>query len=321
MFNKEDKALKTEERILTKVLMASIKEQRRARWMRLIMFLLFIFYVPFVLFVLPKLAAGPNNNASAMYEEHVGVVDLSGVIASDAFANANTLITGLRDALENKHSKAVIIRVNSPGGSPVQSDMVYKEILRQRKLNPDKEIYAVIEDIGASGAYYISAAASKIYASESSIVGSIGVTSGGSFGFVDAIKKLGVERRVYTSGKNKAFLDPFLPEKAKDKERYQAMLKNVHKQFIAAVENQRKTRFKEGVDLYNGFMWTGEESKELGLVDDIGSVASVARDVVGVETLVDYTPQPDFFSRFASQIGTAAGDTVIKALMPEPSFK
>lgn len=320
MFDKQDKQQKFEERLLTKVAMAAVKEQRRGRWMKFIMFVLALMYLPFVMVVLPMMAKDAKG-LTALKEAHVGVVEVKGVIALDSDASASMVVTGLRDALENENSKAVILRINSPGGSPVQSDLVYKEILRLREKYPEKPIYSVIEDIGASGAYYMAAATENIYASKSSIVGSIGVTSGGSFGFVDAIEKLGVERRIYTSGENKAFLDPFMPEKAEDKARYESMLKNVHQQFIDAVEGGRKERLKEGADLYNGYVWTGEESLTLGLIDDYGSVGSVARDVLEVEELVNYTPQRDFFSRFARQLGASAGKAMMEAVMPAPSFK
>jgi protease-4 len=224
--------------------------------------------------------------------------------------------------MESEDTVAVMLRINSPGGSPVQSDLVYQEILRLRAQYPEKPVYAVIGDIGASGAYYIAAAAEKIYASPSSIVGSIGVTSGGSFGFVDALEKLGVERRVYTSGENKAFLDPFLPEKPADKARYEAMLKNVHQQFIRAVENERAERITDSEAIFNGYVWTGEESLELGLIDAYGSIRTIAREEFdGLEEFVDYTPQQDFFSRFADRIGASAAKTLVEILAPAPSFK
>lgn len=315
----EHKELEWERKTLEKIALASIVEQRRSRRWRIVMWLLAFAYIPFLLVVGPMLS-GPVGPAG-LKGEHVAVVEVNGVIAPETEASASFVVTGLRNAIENKNSKAIILRVNSPGGSPVQSDLVYKEILRLRSLNPEKPIYAVIEDIGASGAYYIAAAAEKIYASPSSIVGSIGVTSGGSFGFVDAIEKLGIERRVYTSGENKAFLDPFLPEKDADKQRYEAMLESVHKQFIAAVEGERKERLKQDPALYSGYVWTGEESMELGLIDDYGSVGSVARDVIGIEELVNYTPQMDFFSRFADRIGASAAKTLVEILAPAPSFK
>ncbi len=320
MFDNKDKQQRFEEKLLTKVAMAGVVEQRRSRRLKFIMFLAMLAYLPFVMLVLPKWAEDAHGLA-ALKGDHIGVVEVNGVIAPDTEASASMVITGLREAMDNAHSKGVILYINSPGGSPVQSDRIYQEILRQRGLHPDKPVYAVIDDIGASGAYYIAAAAENIYASPSSIVGSIGVTSGGSFGFVEALHKLGVERRIYTSGENKAFLDPFLPEKASDKQRYEAMLKNVHQQFITAVEDERKQRLKPGVNLFNGYMLTGEESLALGLIDDYGSVDSVAREVLQVEELVNYTPQLDFFSRFAEQIGASAARTAIQALLPAPSLQ
>lgn len=322
MFKKassEEKQQRFEEKLLSKVAMSAVVEQRRGRRMKFIMFLLVLCYLPFVTLVLPKLA-NKFNGTGATTKEHIGVVDVQGMIASGTQANADSIVTGLRNALENEHTKAVMLRINSPGGSPVQSHAVFKEILRLRKLYPEKPVYAVIGDLGASGAYYIASAAENIYASESSIVGSIGVTSGGSFGFVNAMEKVGVERRIYTSGENKAFLDPFSPEKPADKERYEAMLKNVHEQFISAVKKGRQDRLKSD-DIFNGFMWTGEESLPLGLIDGFGTVGSVARDEFDLDQFVNYTPKQDFLSVFAKKMGASVADRFIQSISPAPQFK
>lgn len=317
--NSEEKQQRFEEKLLSKVAMSAVIEQRRGRRMKFIMFLLVLCYLPFVTLVLPKLANTFNDGASTT-QDHIGVVDVQGTIAANTEANANNIVTGLRHALENKHTKAVMLRINSPGGSPVQSHAVFKEILRLRKLYPEKPVYAVIGDLGASGAYYIAAAAENIYASESSIVGSIGVTSGGSFGFVDAMEKVGVERRIYTSGENKAFLDPFSPEKPADKQRYEAMLKNVHEQFIAAVKKGRQDRLKSD-DIFNGFMWTGEESLPLGLIDGFGTIGSVAREEFDLDTFVNYTPKQDFLSIFANKIGASVAQRLVQSIGATPQLK
>lgn len=321
MFNKEDKEFKSQEKILTKAVMASVVEQRRARRMRFLMFILALLYLPFILLVLPSLLSPQSSVLGKASKSHIAVVNINGIISTSTQNNADYIIRGIKAAMKSDNSKALILRINSQGGSPVQSDMVYQEILRQRRLNPDKPIYAVIEDIGASGAYYIAAASERIYAAKASVVGSIGVTSGGSFGMVDALKKLGVERRVYTSGENKAFLDPFLPENPAHKQRYQQMLKNVHQQFIDAVENQRISKFKQDSDLYNGYVWTGDESLKLGLIDSIGTIDTVSREVIGIEDMVDYTVQIDFFSKFAGKVGAAIAQTTLQSLSFEPSIK
>lgn len=268
-----------ERKLLEKVAMSHAVEMRRnRRWKFFGRVLIVGALVGYMVFIQLLSSGGMGGGSSSAGVPHVGYVNVHGTIAFETPANAGFIGAGLRMAMENENTVAVMLHINSPGGSPVQSDLVYQEILRLRALYPEKPLYAVISDIGASGAYYIAAAADKIYASPSSIVGSIGVTSGGSFGFVEALEKLGVERRIYTSGENKAFLDPFLPEKIADKNRYESMLKNVHEQFIRAVEDQRAERIADGADVFNGYVWTGEESKELGLIDDFGSIRTIARD-------------------------------------------
>jgi protease IV len=246
---------------------------------------------------------------------HVGVVDLSGVIMDGAEAGADTLVSGLRAAFEAKDSKAVLIRINSPGGSPVQSAYVYREINRLRGKHPDKKVYAVITDMGASGAYYIASAADYIYADQASIVGSIGVIMAG-FGFAEAIDKLGVERRVMTAGNSKALLDPFAPVEPTQQAHIQTMLDDIHVQFIEAVKQGRDGRLAEGRDdeIFSGLFWTGEQALALGLIDGFGSPGQVSREVIGVDQMTDYTPRRHPLDQLLGRLGTSIGQSLANAL-------
>ncbi|GAA0785453.1 signal peptide peptidase SppA [Marinobacterium sediminicola] len=235
-------------------------------------------------------------------QDHTAIVEVKGPIMDDEEASADTIIHALRDAFKAERSRAIILRINSPGGSPVQAGYVYDEIKRLRALHPDKKVYAVITDIGASGAYYIAAAADEIYADKASLVGSIGVISS-SFGFVELIDKLGVERRTLTAGENKAFLDPFTPLKDKDREFWQSVLNTTHQQFIAQVKQGRGGRLKGGEEIFSGLVWTGEQALELGLIDGLGSSSMVARDIVGAEKLIDYTSRPKALDRIIERLG------------------
>ncbi|MBR9828203.1 MAG: signal peptide peptidase SppA [Oceanospirillales bacterium] len=235
---------------------------------------------------------------------HTAVVEIKGPIMDDGDASADMIIGALRNAFKAEQSQAVILRINSPGGSPVQSGYVYDEIKRLRALYPQKKVYAVISDIGASGAYYIAAAADEIYADKASLVGSIGVISS-SFGFVDLIDKLGVERRTLTAGENKAFLDPFSPLSDKDRAFWQTVLNTTHKQFIDQVKKGRGDRLQDNDELFTGLVWTGEQALELGLIDGLGSSSMVARDVVGAEKLVDYTAHPRAIDRLIERLGVS----------------
>ncbi len=282
---------------------ASLKEQRKARrWSIFFKALMFAYLALLLYLYFPSLETVPGAAA-----KHTALVELKGVIAPDKEASADNVIKGLRDAFEAGHSSAVILRINSPGGSPVQSGYINDEIHRLRQQYPNKPLYAVISDICASGAYYVASAADKIYADKASIVGSIGVRMDG-FGFVDAMHKLGIERRLLTAGEHKGFLDPFQPVKPEDVAQVKSMLEDIHQQFIATVKAGRGDRLKiDTPDLFSGYVWTGEQSLDIGLVDALGSAGQVARDVVGAETLVDYTRQEDWYERFSKKLGTAIG--------------
>ena len=292
--------------MLEKIIGESQTEQRSARrWGVFFKCLTFIYLIGALLLFSPS--AQKSGGFSAISgADHTAVVRVHGVIAEDQEASANVVVTGLRKAFENKHTKAVLLVINSPGGSPVQSNYIYDEIKRLRAKYPAIPLYAVIGDIGASGAYYIAAAADKIYASESSLVGSIGVTAAG-FGFVETLNKLGVERRNYTSGEHKSFLDPFSPARPDETAFWQQVLDKTHQQFIKKVRDGRGSRLKETPEMFSGLIWSGEQALALGLVDGMGSPGQVARDVVGVEEIVDYTPQKNPFDVLANKLGASAG--------------
>jgi protease-4 len=236
---------------------------------------------------------------------HTALVEVDGVLDLGGELKADDVIQGLRDAFDADKAKGVILRINSPGGSPVQAAEIFDEIRRLRKLHPGKPLHAVVSDICASGGYYIAAAADRIYAHPSSLVGSIGVLMDG-FGFTETMEKLGVERRLLTAGEHKGMLDPFSPLKAEERAHVQKMLDQVHAQFVSAVRDGRGKRLAESPDLFSGLIWSGEEAKKLGLVDDFGSADYVAREVIGAEDLVDYTLEPDYLERLARQIGMGA---------------
>jgi protease-4 len=249
----------------------------------------------------------PKAGATAAVGPYTALVALDGAIRADGGASAEKIMMGLQDAMEDEAVKAVVLRINSPGGSPVQAALVYDEIRRLRGLH-NKPIYAVIEEMGTSAAYYIAAAADAIYVSPASVVGSIGVRMDG-FGATELMQKLGVERRLLTAGKDKGFLDPFSPINPEQVAHAQALLGQIHAQFVAAVKAGRGAKLKEApnVELFGGLFWTGQQAVALGLADDTGSVESVARDVVGAPDLVDFTDEEDLPTRLARRFGASAG--------------
>lgn len=285
-------------------------EQRRSRRWGIFFKLLTFIYLFFLLGVMTQ---GLDESKLSDADSFTALVNVRGVIADQEEANADFIVTGLRAAFEADGSKAVVLRINSPGGSPVQAGYVYDEVKRLRALYPSKPVYAVISDIGASGAYYIAAAADEIYADKASLVGSIGVVAGG-FGFVDAMEKFGVERRLYTAGEHKGFLDPFSDENSDEVEFWERVLKQTHEQFIAKVKEGRGERLKETDKTFSGLIWNGEQALEMGLIDGLGSAGFVAREVIGAEEIVDYTPQPDPFERFTKTLGIAAGSAMAKVV-------
>lgn len=303
--------------LVSAIAQESLKEQKRSRRWGIFFKLFFCFYV---LIILAGIFQQGDINAYSATEEHTAVVYLEGVIATDQPGNASDLVRGLRGAFENNYSKAIILAINSPGGSPVQSGYVYDEIKRLRTLYPTKKLYAVISDLGASGGYYIASAADEIYADKSSLVGSIGVTAS-SFGFVQLMEKLGVERRTYTSGDHKGFLDPFSPQREDEKIFWEGVLESTHEQFIRAVENGRGDRLIKDDALYSGLIWNGEQALEKGLVDGLGSAGYVAREIIKQEKVYDYTVRPTPFEEFSKKFGVAIGKglgTIISTTMNTP---
>lgn len=293
-------------RLLERLVDGLYTEQRRARrWGILFKSLTFLY-----LFALLGMAFyGESFSGKDMPAEHTAVIDIQGPISAQEEASADNIIWSLRQAFEADDSKAVVMRINSPGGSPVQSGYIYDEVKRLRALYPEKKAYAVITDIGASGAYYIAAAADEIYADKASLVGSIGVVASG-FGFVDLMGKVGVERRLYTAGDHKAFLDPFSPADAKEAGLWQQVLDTTHRQFINQVKLGRGERLKQDESLFSGLVWTGEQALDLGLVDGLASTSHVAREIVGVEEIVDYTAKPQMWKNVLDRLGVTFAKTL-----------
>ncbi len=308
---------KWERDLLSRLVLATLTEQRRARrWSVFFKSLLFLYLFILLLVALPH----SFGESGLSIGHHTALVELNGVIASDSDANADTIIEGLRAAFNDKGTKGVILSINSPGGSPVQAGRINDAIHKLRAEHPDIPLYAVISDICASGGYYVAVAADKIFADKASLVGSIGVLMDG-FGFVDAMKKLGIERRLYTAGKHKGFLDPFSPVNEEDVRHSDEMLADIHRQFIATVKQGRGARLKNDPDLFSGLIWTGEQSVALGLVDGLGDDDYVARDLIHEKEIVDFTPHRDFFQRFAQRVGASAAAGLLGAVTGLPTLR
>lgn len=293
-----------------------LTEQRRSRrWKLFFRFVLVALLLASVSLSLYSLF-GDKTATAVGAQPHLGVVEVSGVIASDAPANAERIIRGLNSAWQADNAKAVVLHINSPGGSPVQSQRVYAEIMRLREAG-DKPIIAVIEDIGASGAYYIAAAADEIAASPASLVGSIGVIYSG-FGFQQAIDKLGVERRVMTAGENKAFLDPFQPLNEDTAMFWQTVLNTTHQQFIDDVKAGRGERLGEDERLFSGLVWSGEQAIEMGLVDRLANIEDVSREYTGGVRWQDYTPALSPLDRLTRRFTQTAAEVLGLSTSPSP---
>ena len=293
--------------MINRLAFASLNEQRRSRRWNILFKSLTFAYLFFIAAIL--LLPGAGDQKGMHTGKHTALVEVEGVIAADERASADNIITGLRNAFEDNDTAGVILRINSPGGSPVQAGYVNDEIKRLRAKYPNTKLYAVVTDICASGGYYIAAAADEIYADKASMVGSIGVIMNG-FGFVEGMKKLGIDRRLYTAGESKAFLDPFTPEKKKDVAHIQTMLENIHNQFINVVKEGRGNKIKQDPSIFSGLIWTGEESVKLGLIDGLGSSSYVAREIIKAEHIENFTPRERLFERFASRLGTSMGNVL-----------
>ena len=298
-----------ERELVTKLATAALKEQRRARLWGIFFKLLTFAYISLIL-----LMAIDWKGAEVGGKKHTAMVEVNGLIAPGSDASAERINSALQAAFKDKNTQGVIVRINSPGGSPVQAQTIYDEMKRLRKLNPNIPIYAVVEDVCASGGYFVAAAADQIYVGKASIVGSIGVLMNG-FGFTGLIDKLGIERRLITAGENKGMLDPFSPLDEKDKQHIKTLMGDIHQQFIGVVKEGRGKRLKDTPEIFSGLIWTGSRSVELGLADGFGSLEYVAREVIKAEEIRDFTITEGIGEKLARRFGASAANTFIEALL------
>ncbi len=307
MFDSENRNEGWEKQALEKLAFSSVQELRRSRrWGIFFKSLTFLY-----LFILLFLGLGWfGDNGVAISGKHTALVELRGEISANSISSADNINAGLQNAFKDKNTQGVILRINSPGGSPVQAGYINDEIRRLRAEYPDIPLYAVIEDICASGGYYVAAAADRIYVDKASIVGSIGVLMNG-FGYTGMMEKLGIERRLLTAGENKGFLDPFSPPNPQQQKYAKEMLADIHQQFIQVVQQGRGERLKNVPEIFSGIVWTGKKSIELGLTDALGGAEYVAREIIKAEDIVDYTAKESFAERFAKRLGSAAANALI----------
>ncbi len=295
-----------ERQLLEKIAFASLKEQKARRHWGIFFKLATLAYLIAVL-VLVVDWGGPEKLVDG---KHTALINVHGTIEATGDASAEKINGALQSAFSDKGTAGVIIKINSPGGSPVQSGIVHDEIRRLRGKYPEIPLYVVVEDLCASGGYYVASAADKIFVDKASIVGSIGVLMDG-FGFTGAMDKFGVERRLLTAGANKGFLDPFSPQDEKQKAHAQILLGEIHRQFIEVVRKGRGTRLKETPEMFSGLMWTGSQSIAMGLADDYGTVDSVARDLIKADTILDYSVKENIAERFAKRLGAEMGQSLV----------
>ena len=294
-----------EQNTLRDLLFETLKEQRlKRRWSIFFKFLYLIIAILFFWWMLT-----PDDSSFATSKPHAALIDIRGTIDDNSQASARNVMNALKDAYKEPNVKGIILRINSPGGSPVQASYIYNEVIRLKHLNPKKPIYAVCEDLCTSAAYYIASSSDAIYANPSSLVGSIGALIDG-FGFVGTEQKVGVERRLITSGTNKGFLDPFSPLRKDDEAYAHEMLDQIHSQFIVDVKRGRGTRLKDTPEIFSGRVWTGIGAKPLGLIDDFGSADSVARDIIKTKNTVNYTVKSNLFDQLSSRIGTICNQVI-----------
>jgi protease-4 len=300
-----------ERETLQRLVMASLEEQKQQRRWRVFFRLAWLLLFVAVL----VLSFNKGGVSSSVSSPHTAVVQIKGEIAADSETSADSVIEALRSAFEEDSAKAVVLLINSPGGSPVQAGIINDEVRRLRTLH-NKPVYAVIEEMGASAAYYIAVSADSIYVDKASIVGSIGVLMDG-FGFNGLMDKLGIERRLLTAGENKGFLDPFTAESKSQKAFALAMLEQIHQQFIAVVRQGRGKRLHETPEIFSGLFWSGEEAIKLGLADELGSLDYVAREVIKAEDVVDYTHRDNVAERLAKRFGAEVGASAVKTLLAQ----
>ena len=302
-----------ERAVLEKIALKALDEQRRHRQWNALFRLLWLIFFFLLFFAFMGWIGRPDKESSSIASgKFTALVDLEGVISPDSKASADKINKALNRAFKDSGTQGVVLRINSPGGSPVQSGYINDEMRRLRAKYPDKPLYVVVQDLCASGGYYVASAGDKIYVDKASLVGSIGVIIS-SFGFVETLKKLGIERRAYHAGDNKDFLDPFQPENPVHKEHAQKMLGEIHQQFIKVVRQGRGDRLKESPEMFSGLIWTGEESVKLGLADAMGSLDYVAREVIKAEKVVDFSPKENVFEQLSDRLGTRFGQTLGRA--------
>ena len=298
-----------------KLMFATLEEQRTARRWRSFIRLAWLAFFVFLLWALMYRGTPSVDKTSP----HTAVIEIKGEIESGGDASAENIVAAMRSAFEDAGAQAVVLLINSPGGSPVQAGIINDEIKRLR-VKHKKPVYAVVEEACASAAYYIAAATDRIFVDKASIVGSIGVLMDG-FGFTGLMEKLGVERRLMTAGDNKGFLDPFSPQTEKHRVFAQSMLDQVHRQFIEVVKTGRGKRLKDAPELFSGLFWTGQQAVELGLADQLGNLDFVAREIVKAEELVDYTRRENVAERLAKKFGAGLGEGAMRALKAFPALR
>ncbi len=299
---------------LERIALRALDEQRRARQWSTLIRLLWLTLLFLIVAAALGWIGGAGDKEPLRTGKHTALVDLAGVIGVESRASADKMNAALAAAFKDKHTKGVVLRINSPGGSPVQSGYINDEIRRLRAKYPDIPLHVVVQDLCASGGYYVAAAADRIFVDKASLVGSIGVIMGG-FGFTGAMEKLGIDRRTYTAGDNKDFLDPFAPENPAHKEHAKRMLEEIHQQFIKVVRSGRGKRLKESPEIFSGLVWTGERAVELGLADGFGSLDSVARDVIKAERVVDFTPDENYLEQLSKRLGAGAAESAARAFL------
>ena len=304
-----------EKQLLEKIALASLQELKAKRRWGIFFKLAGLAYLVAVLILVVDWGASEKLVDGSRY---TALINIRGTIEANGEASAEKINGALQSAFEAKGTAGIIVRINSPGGSPVQAGIVYDEIRRLRAKYPDIALYAVVEDICASGGYYIASAADRIFVDKASIVGSIGVLMDG-FGFTEAMNKLGVERRLLTAGENKGFLDPFSPQDLVQKQHAQTLLEEIHNQFIDVVRKGRGSRLKETPEMFSGLMWTGAESIKMGLADDFGTVDTVARNVIKAEDILDYSVKENIAERFAKRLGADVGQSIALRLFGDSS--
>ncbi len=300
---------------LKEIALAGIKEQRTARRWKIFFMLIFAFMF-FLMVMAIKSASSMKDLRLTTADKYTALIEVKGVIMPDTAASAANIIPVLQEAFKDDKVKGIILQCNTPGGSPVQSSLIYDEIMRLRKLHKDKPIYAVAEDICASGGYFIVSAAEKIYANKSTLIGSIGVRMQ-SFGVVEAMKKIGIESREMTAGKYKALIDPFKPSKPEAEAHITKMLASTHEHFISAVKAGRGDRLKDNDDIFTGLFWTGKDAKKLGVIDEFGSIESVARDIFKAETIINFSPKKTLLDKLSTRVGVSIGSLLLEKEIPQ----